>query len=75
MWKMIKNGFGLGFGGALGWSLGQWVAGLVKRFIILMLSLSMVFCAGYGQHVSQKMAIQKQNQSVGVKHESQANKK
>lgn len=71
MWKMIKEGFAYGFGGSLGWSLGEWVAKWIRRLIVACLSFALVMCAGYGQHVSQKMA----KQQSGGKHESHTNKK
>lgn len=44
MWSDIKKGFGLGVGAGIGWSIGQWVAKMAKRIVVLLLAGGLAFC-------------------------------
>lgn len=39
MWNKIKSGFAYGVGGAIGWRLGNWLAGLLAKLFFWIVAL------------------------------------
>lgn len=51
MWNNIKRGFGLGFGGSIGWNLGNFIWRWVSRTIVAVLVMASLQFGGHSVKV------------------------